>query len=64
MANEIKFRTKLWQRSENSHASTIPQPILAARGVPVDQDIEMVWRIDQETRNVVVEFDPVEEADD
>ncbi|WP_254273755.1 hypothetical protein [Haloarcula marina] len=57
MVNELTFRTKLWKRSQNSHATTIPQPILAARGVPVDEDVEVVWRIDSETRNIVVEFE-------
>lgn len=49
------FTTKLWQRGENSHASTVPKEILALRGAPVENcDVE--WSINEETGKVEVEF--------
>lgn len=50
------FETKLWQRSQNSHASTIPKEILAIKGVPTDEDVRVKWTINQETGKVEVEF--------
>lgn len=57
MPDELTFTTKLWQRSQSSHATTVPQAILAARGIPVNQNVEVNWRIDQETRNIIVDFE-------
>lgn len=64
MSDELTSRTKLWQRSQNSFATTIPKFILAARGVPVDEEVEVEWRIDSDTYNVVVEFHRAEKEDD
>ena len=59
MANDgekIGFETKLWQRSQNSHASTIPSEILAIKGVPKDEDVTVRWEINPETGRVEVTF--------
>ena len=53
---KIGFETKLWQRSQNSHASTIPKEILAIKGVPTDEDVRVKWEINPETGKVEVTF--------
>jgi len=62
MGETFDFTTKLWQRSQNSYASTIPQEILAIKGAPTGDDARVKWSIDRETGNVEVEF--VEENGD
>jgi hypothetical protein len=57
MGDQMEFTTQLWQRSQNSHASTIPQPILAIKGAPVGDDAVVRWSINPETGKVEVEFD-------
>ena len=53
---KIGFETKLWQRSQNSFASTIPKEILAIKGVPKNEDVTVKWEINPETGNVEVSF--------
>ena len=57
---DFTFRTQLWERSENSAATTIPQPIRAARGIPADADVEVVWEI-TEDGDITVEFEQQED---
>lgn len=57
MSDRIQFSTKLWQRSQNSHASTIPKEILAIKGVSLEGDTEVKWSINPDTGKVEVEFD-------
>lgn len=56
MNDEINFRTKLWQRSQNSYASTVPKPLLMMRGVGVNDEIEVVWTVNEDG-GIVVEFE-------
>lgn len=62
MSNQFEFTTKLWQRSQSSYASTIPQEILAIKGAPTGDDVRVKWSINPETGAVEVRF--VEETDD
>lgn len=58
MTERMHFTTKLWKRSQNSHASTIPREILAIKGAPTGADDPIVrWSINPETGKVEVEFD-------
>lgn len=57
----FKFTTKLWGRGQNSHATTVPQNILAIKGVPVEEEVQVEWRINQDTGAVEVEFNQVTE---
>lgn len=57
MAETFDFTTKLWQRGQNSHASTIPQEILAIKGAPTGDGAIVRWSINPETGTVEVEFD-------
>lgn len=63
MNDQINFRTKLWQRSQNSYASTIPKPLLMMRGVGVNDEIEVVWTVNEDGE-IIVEFEAVEDAGD
>ena len=56
MTNRMQFTTKLWQRSQNSYASTIPREILAIKGAPVDRGV-VQWSINPETGTVEVKFE-------
>lgn len=49
------FTTKLWQRSQNSYATTVPQSILALRNAPVENG-QVDWEIDTEEGTLSVEF--------
>lgn len=62
MVEKFDFTTKLWQRSQNSYASTIPREILAIKGAPTGDDARVKWSINPETGKVEVEF--VEEGDE
>lgn len=57
----MKFTRKLWKRSQNSYATTIPREILAIKDVPVESDdgVEVEWSINEETGAVEVEFEEV-----
>ena len=57
MGERMEFRTKLWQRSQNSHASTIPREILLIKNAPVGDGAEVVWTINSETGQVEVNFE-------
>ncbi|WP_124194769.1 hypothetical protein [Natrarchaeobius chitinivorans] len=61
--NGFSFIRKLWQRSQNSYATTVPQEILNIKGVPVDENVEVNWRIN-ETGEVTVSFKTVDGDDD
>lgn len=63
MSENFEYTTKIWQRSQNSYASTIPQQILAIKGAPVGDDAYVSWSINPETGNVEVEFVEKEEDD-
>lgn len=56
MGNQFELTTKLWQRSQNSHATTIPKEILAIKGAPTGEGAIVTWRINQDTGAVEVEF--------
>jgi hypothetical protein len=56
MTETFGFTTKLWQRSQNSYASTIPKEILAIKGAPTGEGAQVEWSINQETGKVEVEF--------
>lgn len=47
---------KLWKRSQNSYAATVPREILAIKDVPVSSDVQVEWSINPETGRVEVEF--------
>jgi hypothetical protein len=55
---------KLWQRSQNSYATTIPREILAIKDVPVNSDVQVEWSINPETGTVEVEFTEKENTGD
>jgi len=54
--DKFEFETSLWQRSQNSYATTIPKQILAIKGAPTGEDARVKWSIDQETGDVVARF--------
>jgi len=56
MGENFAFTTKLWQRSPNSYASTVPQEILAIKGAPTGEDAKVRWSINPDTGKVEVEF--------
>jgi hypothetical protein len=56
MAENFEFTTKLWKRSQNSYASTIPQPILAIKSAPTGDDARVKWSINPDTGKVELEF--------
>lgn len=61
----MKFTTKLWQRSQNSYATTVPQNILAIKDVPVEEgDVNVDWSINEETGTVEVEFTEADSGGD
>lgn len=60
MGDNFEFTTKLWQRSESSYGTTIPQNILAIKNAPVENG-EVVWSINPDTGKVEVEFQEREE---
>jgi hypothetical protein len=62
--NTFQFTTKLWKRSQNSYASTIPQNILAIKGAPIGEDSVVHWSINPETGVVEVRFGTEEDGDD
>lgn len=62
--NPFSFSTKLWQRSQNSYATTIPQNILAIKSVPVEEEVEVNWEIDQDSGDVIVSFEEVDDDDE
>lgn len=62
--NRFNFTTKLWKRSQNSYASTIPQNILAVKGAPTGDDAVVHWSINPETGVVEVRFGTKEDEDD
>lgn len=51
----FNYTTKLWKRSQNSHATTVPKQILAIKGAPVS-NAQVEWEIDPESGDVVVQF--------
>lgn len=63
MTNGLEFTTSLWKRGQSSYATTIPKPILLARGIPVEEDIDVVWSIN-DRGNLVVEFEVNDEAEE
>lgn len=56
MADQFGFTTKLWRRSQNSYATTIPREILAIKGAPTGDDAQVSWSINPETGTVELEF--------
>lgn len=60
----ISQTTRLWPRSENSYATTVPLPILMARGVDVDEDVDVTWSVNTDTGAVEVEFEEVGDDDE
>lgn len=56
MGENFEFTTKLWQRSQNSYASTIPQEILAIKSAPTGDDARVKWSINPDTGTVEIEF--------
>lgn len=45
MSESFEFTTKLWQRSQNSYASTIPREVLAITNAPTGDDAVVKWTI-------------------
>lgn len=64
MGETFEFQTQLWQRSQNSYASTIPQQILAIKGAPTGESAVVKWRIDPESGDVIVRFTTENEDDE
>jgi len=65
--NRVEYRTKLWKRSQNSHASTIPKQLLAIRGAPTPTDnidVEVVWTINPESGVIEIEFEETSSGGD
>lgn len=56
-SDQFSFQTKLWQRSQNSYASTIPQSVLALKGAPTGDDAVVRWSVEADTGRIYVEFD-------
>ena len=57
MQERFSFTTKLWARGQNSWATTIPQNILAIKGVPVEQGATVEWSINPDTGKVELDFE-------
>ena len=55
----MKLRTKLWKRSKQSWATTVPQNILLLANVNVDVPINVLWDIDIKTGTFTVQFTEV-----
>lgn len=49
------FTTKLWKRSQNSYATTIPQQILLLKNAPTENG-EVVWSVNPDTGKVELSF--------
>lgn len=64
MTDTFDFSTKLWQRSQRSYASTIPQQILLLKDVPTDEDTFVHWSVESDTGRVYVEFDTDDSTED
>ena len=64
MADQFHFSTKLWQRSQSSHATTIPKEILAIKGAPVGDDVRVNWSINPDSGVVEVRFEREEGEDE
>lgn len=62
--DQFSYTTKLWKRSQNSYASTIPQSIMAIKGAPTGDDAVVHWKIDPDNGRVYVEFDTKQEDED
>lgn len=62
-SEQFSFETNLWQRSQNSYATTVPRELLAIRGAPVE-NAKVEWSINQETGNVVAEFKERDDDDE
>ncbi len=63
MENTIEITTKLWKRSQQSYASTIPKEIMLIKDAPTGDDAVLHWSINPDSGAVEVKFD-VEENDD
>lgn len=61
MTQNFEYKTKLWQRSQSSFASTIPSEILAIKGVPTGEDTRVKWSINPDTGAVEVRFEEIED---
>jgi hypothetical protein len=57
MPETFDFTTKLWQRGQNSYASTIPKELLAIKNAPVGEDAVVKWSINPDTGNIEIQFD-------
>ena len=63
MTESFNFETKLWQRSQNSYASTIPREVLLVKSAPTGDDARVRWSVEQDTGRVYVEFTEADETD-
>lgn len=61
--DRFSYKTKLWKRSKNSYASTIPREILAIKNAPVGKNAIVEWSINEETGTVEVRFETTEDED-
>jgi len=57
MDERMHFQTKLWQRSQNSYATTIPREILLIKNAPTGDDAVVTWSINPDTGNVELKFE-------
>lgn len=63
MTETIDFGTKLWQRSQNSYATTVPQQILLLKDVS-KENTYVNWSVEAETGRVYVEFETREDSEE
>lgn len=57
----MKIRTKLWRRSKQSFATTIPESVLMLREVDKEKKYFVNWEIDIKNGNFVVTFEEIKE---
>ena len=57
----MKIKTKIWKRGQNSFATTIPQNILLLRNIDTSKPVNVLWSIDLKTGKFTVEFEEVTE---
>lgn len=62
MTDTFDFKTKLWQRSQRSYGTTVPQQILLLKDVPTENTF-VHWSVESDTGRVYVEFKTGQDSD-
>lgn len=57
LVDRFTFTTKLWKRSQSSYGTTVPREILAIKDVPVGENVQLEWTINEHSGVVEVAFE-------